>query len=161
MEYFAPCWIALSALFTNPPSKTYLDTQMSGISERVKVCNEVAVVAKKQGIDPFLAIAISFNETKFTYVISDKGAQGPLGVIPKYHCPKDVPRSECDLIEAGVNAITKALEFADYDLCNSLAVYNRGPEGVCKKGRSEYKYAKQVLKIYDLICSATDLCRTC
>lgn len=148
-------------MFENAPSKTYLDTQMSGMSERIKVCNEVAIVAHKRGIDPYLAIAISFNETKFTYVKSDKGAQGPLGVIPKYHCPKEIPRSQCDLIDAGVTAIHKALEFADYDLCKSLAVYNRGPKGVCKKGRSEYAYAKQVLKIYDLICSSTDLCHSC
>jgi len=140
------------------PSKTYLDSIIGSVPERVQICNQVAQAAARRDIDPLLAIAISFNETKFTFVDSDKGAKGPLGVIPKYHCPK---KGKCDYIEAGLSALEKALDLGDQDLCRSLAIYNRGVEGVCKKGTSEYSYAQYVIKIYDRLCAATDFCHTC
>jgi len=160
MEFFTPCWMALSLMFgNNNPSKSYLDAHIHDVPKRLQICNQVAQAAAKRNFDPILAIAISFNETKFTNTVSEKGARGPMGVIPKYHCPK---KGKCDYIEAGLNAFEKAEALGEDDLCQTLAIYNRGPEkGKCVEGRSEYAYAQYVLKIYDMICAATDFCQTC
>lgn len=160
MEFFIPCWVALSNMFSSHPSESYMNALIDSVPKRIYICNEVALAAKKRNMDPVLAIAISYTETKFTFIESGRGAKGPLGVIPKYHCTnKDI--ENCDLIDAGLNAIEKVLDLADDDLCQSLALYNRGMKGRCKKGRSEYSYAQYVLDIYEQICASTDACYTC
>ena len=158
MDFFSPCWIALAGMFTSAPSKTYLAKQITSFPERISVCNRVAERARERGIDPFLAISISFHETKFTYTDSNKGAKGPLGVLPKWHCPK---KGKCDLIDAGIDAIEKVLEIYPDDMCMALATYNRGFYGKCEKGRTEYIYAQNVMNLYSILCASTDLCHTC
>lgn len=162
MDFFTPCWIAFSFMFKGTPSDTYLDSELKSgkMMERVRICNDVGIYARRRNIDPLLAIAISFHETRFTYVESEKGAKGPLGVIPKWHCPKDKGK-KCDYIEAGMNAIDKVLEASPDDLCLSLAIYNRGFYGKCERGRPEYKYAQNVLKLYYALCSVSEMCHTC
>jgi soluble lytic murein transglycosylase-like protein len=161
MEFFTPCWIALGMIFTTAPSSSYVNKVSRTFAQRLQVCNAVAVEARKQHVDIALAIAVSLTETGFTNTPSEKGARGPLGVIPAYHCPKK-SKGECDYIKAGVTALRKFLERNDLNYCNALAEYNRGVEqGRCEKGRSEYKYAQYVLRRHSELCDLTDLCVGC
>lgn len=160
MDFFLPCWIALSTIFTEAPSKSYFHKVSKTFASRMQVCSTIAKEASKEGVDPILAISIAATESGFlNNLTSSKGAKGPLGVIPKYHCPK---KGKCDYIKAGIRAIQKVSDVRPDDLCSALAVYNRGlEEGRCEEGRSEYYYAMVVMDTYDKICSATDLCKRC
>lgn len=159
MEFFIPCWIALSAIFTEAPSKSYFNKASKRFASKMSVCSTVATEASKVGVDPALAISIAVIESGFIDTItSDKGAKGPLGVIPTYHCPK---KGKCNYIKAGIVAIQKAQDLHPEDMCKALAVYNRGLNGECKEGRSEYYYAQAVMDIYEKICSVTDICKRC
>jgi len=160
MEFFIPCWIALGGMFADAPSKSYVHKQSKTFASRLQVCNRVAIEARKQDVEPVLAIAIAFHESRFQpKITSGKGAKGPLGVIPKYHCPKT---GECDYTKAGVSAIKLVTEMHPDNLCQALAVYNRGSvRGLCKEGRPEYNYAQVVINLYEELCSKTDLCETC
>ena len=149
MDNFQLCWFLLLHLFGTQPhlaSQTYQKKIIHSMPKKLNVCLDVAKNAQKLGIDPILAVSIAYHETRLSYAKSSKGAQGPLGVIPKYHCPKNKPVKKCNLVKAGILAIEKFLEINMYELCPALAQYNRGLKGKCKKGRSEYKYAKSVLK---------------
>ena len=159
MDYFAPCWIALQFIFSQPPSKSYFNKVSKSFADRMLICSQVGVAAAKRDHDPILFIAIALNETGFTNTPSDKGAKGPLGVVPAYHCPKT---GKCDYINAGIDAYDKAEKFTkSTDLCKNLAVYNRGPEGLCKAGRPEYGYAQVVIRRYEEICEKSDSCTPC
>jgi hypothetical protein len=160
MEFFAPCWVALGLMFPSEPSTSYINKESRTFAQRLSTCNRVATVAERRGVDPILAIAVAFNESRFSKPTSSKGAKGPLGVIPRYHCPKS--EEECDYLEAGVDALKKFLDLNNMDYCSALAQYNRGLEGKCEKGRSEYKYAQYILThVYQDICDQTGLCVTC
>ena len=140
------CWIILFNLVTGSPS--YQRKVLRNLQPKMAICTQVYNEAVQQSVDPFLAISVAYRETRFKNVVSNKGAQGPMGVIPKYHCPK---QGKCDYIKAGVHALKRYMTLNKQDICKSLAQYNRGNKGQCKKGRSEYKYAKSVLKLYDLL----------
>ena len=159
MEFFFPCWIALSSIFAQAPSKSYFNKVSRTFADRMEICNNVAIAAAKRSHDPVLFIAISVTETGFTHTKSEKGARGPLNVV-KYHCPK---KGKCDYINAGIDAFEKAKNYVKSDdLCQTLAVYNRGIEkGKCKEGRSEYNYAQYILNMYDKICAVSDFCERC
>ena len=149
MDNFQLCWFLLLHLFGNQPhhtSQAYQKKIIHSMPKKLNVCLNVTQNAAKLGIDPILAASIAYHETRLSYAKSSKGAQGPLGVIPKYHCPKNKPVEKCNLVKAGILAIEKFLEINRYELCPTLAQYNRGLKGKCTKGRSEYNYAKAVLK---------------
>jgi len=135
------CWIILFHMFQPDASISYQRNVVKHFPDTFKLCRQVVAEAKRQGVDPALAVAIAYHETRISYIQSDKGAQGPLGVIPKYHCPK---QGACDLVKAGVSAIVK-WQAARKDTCAMLAGYNRGFKGKCEEGRSEYIYAKAVM----------------
>lgn len=164
MEFFYPCWIAVGLIYHTgtAPSKSYLKTQANGFMEKLSICNSVATEAVKKDVDPILAIAVAKSESNFTANIkSSAGAQGPMGVMPKFHCPKGTSK-DCDLIQAGVSALDKVLNLYPQDRCKALAVYNRGLEGRCEDKRSEYAYALHVLRTYHTICeAASDYCKDC
>ena len=163
MEFFFPCWVALGLIYNTDvaPSKSYMNTQTRVFAEKLHVCNKVALTARKLGADPILAIAIAGSESSFTANIkSNKGAQGPMGVIPKYHCPGGKLKG-CDLIQAGVSALNKVNDLYPDDRCKALAVYNRGYEGRCESGRPEYGYATHVLDTYNIICEISSYCEAC
>ena len=48
------------------------------------VCLEVARTAQRAGIDPALAVAVSYVESRWTDVTNDIGATGPMQVIRRY-----------------------------------------------------------------------------
>lgn len=164
MDFFFPCWVALGLIYNaqTAPSKSYINVQSRGFAEKLHICSKVAIEAKRQGVDPILAIAVAKSESGFKANIkSGKGAQGPLGVMPRYHCPEGKAKG-CDFIKAGVSALDKVLEMHPDDRCKALAVYNRGLEGKCADGRSEYGYAMHVLDVYNDICAAAGAyCETC
>jgi soluble lytic murein transglycosylase-like protein len=141
------------------PSKTYLHKVSRTIAERVFICNRIAIESRKKGVDPILALSVGMRESGFTYVTSKKGAQGPLGVLPRYHCKQGA--HNCDLIKAGVSALSKFLELNPGSRCKALAQYNRGLKGECAENHSEFYYASDVIEIYNAICSATDFCHDC
>ena len=112
----------------------------------MKVCTEVAKEAINQNVDPILAVSIAYHESRFSSPTSEKGAKGPLGVIPQYHCPS---YGKCDFTKAGITALKKWIKVnKGKSLCKILAQYNRGFDGICKNGRSEYFYAQRVLDTY-------------
>ena len=159
MEFFLPCWIALGSLFADAPSKSYMHKASKTFAARLHICNTVAQEAERQSVDPILAISIARYESGFTENLTSKrGAKGVLGVMPRYHCPKN---SKCNYTKAGIRAIKAVTRLYPDDLCRSLAVYNRGTSGVCKEGRSEYYYATRVIELYEDICSIVHICETC
>lgn len=145
------CWIAMSFLFVPDAYTSYHKVVSRRLPTHFKICKQIATEAKKQRVDPVLAISISFYETGFTNHRSPKGAQGPMGVMPQYHCPK---RGKCDYIKAGVSALKKCLARRK-DTCEALALYNRGFKGRCTSPRSEYFYAKRVLRMVERIRTFT------
>lgn len=76
-------------------------------SERLGVCVAVGVEAGSRGVEPELAVALSYTESRFSATaVSSRGAVGPLQIRPVFHCPGR--RLEgCDLIKAGVGAIIR------------------------------------------------------
>jgi hypothetical protein len=136
------CWIILYPLFSPNAPPSYQAKIGRELHKHYKVCVDVANEAKKQNVNPALAISIAYHETRLSYVKSPIGAQGPMQVITKYHCPKNKP---CDLIKAGISALIKCRKLRK-TLCGALALYNRGFQGKCEKGRPEYYYAQKIIK---------------
>ena len=67
-------------------------------------CVSVAVEAGKQGMDRYLALAMAWEESRFTpTAVSPEGAVGTMQVIPRWACPNRT-RQGCDLVAAGVRA---------------------------------------------------------
>lgn len=139
------CWIVMMNIMSPDASISYQNKISKSIPNRMAICKQVAKEAKRQSVDPLLAIVVAYNETRFENLTSSKGAQGPLGVLPQYHCPKE---GKCDYIKAGIGALKKFLDLNNQKKCKALAQYNRGLKGKCKRGRSEYAYAQHILDIY-------------
>ena len=71
------------------------------------VCIEVGTKAAKAGIDPVIAIALSYSESRLSTRQKSKiGAVGPLQVLPRWTCPKG-ERKGCDLVLAGITTLRK------------------------------------------------------
>lgn len=163
LQFFDICHLlVLASSFPTAPSSSYVKKHWSRAYERILVCEKVAREARHQGVDIALAVAVAAKETRFTYKTSPKGAQGPMGVLPKYHCPNKTAKG-CDLIKAGVSALDKFLRHSQGNTCQALAHYNAGYNGRCEEGRPEYDfYALEVLEYYDTACAkAPDLCASC
>ena len=140
------CWIIMLNILSPNASTTYQNKISKSIPSRMKVCTEVAKEAINQNVDPILAVSIAYHESRFSSPTSEKGAKGPLGVIPQYHCPS---YGKCDFTKAGITALKKWIKVnKGKSLCKILAQYNRGFDGICKNGRSEYFYAQRVLDTY-------------
>jgi soluble lytic murein transglycosylase-like protein len=162
LQFFDICrLLVLTSSFPASPSSSYLKKHWNKAYDRIVVCEKVAREAQKQGVNTVLAISVAARETRFTSTASKKGAQGPMGVIPKYHCPKGSAKG-CDFIKAGVSALKKFMMKNGNDLCPAVAQYNRGNTGICKEGRSEFEYAQDVLDYYQRACAeAPSLCAEC
>ena len=140
------CWIIMLNILSPNASTTYQNKISKSLPSRMKVCTQVAKEAINQNIDPILAVSIAYHESRFSNPTSSKGAKGPLGVLPQYHCPNS---GKCDYTKAGITALKKWLTInKNRSICKALAQYNRGFKGKCKRGRSEYKYAQRVLDTY-------------
>lgn len=145
MNFTEYCWIVLLHILSPDASPSYQAKIAKSIPKRMKVCKDVGLQAVKQDIDPILAISVAYHESRFENITSIKGAKGPLGVLPQYHCPKE---GKCDYTAAGISALKKFLKLNKNHKCKALAQYNRGLNGKCKTGRSEYRYAQSVIATY-------------
>jgi soluble lytic murein transglycosylase-like protein len=88
-------------------------------------CVEVADKAREQGMDRYLALAMAWEESRFTpTAVSPEGAVGTMQVIPRWACPNRV-RQGCDLVAAGVRAyLTWLKQYREPSL--ALCHYNSG-----------------------------------
>lgn len=157
-EITRACAAVVEMLAPSAASESYNRKIRKSFGARTIVCEAVGRQALEQGVDPMLAIAVAMVESRFTDVLSKKGAKGPMGVIPKYTCPR---KGVCNYIEAGVRALKIHLDNNHWDYCQSLAQFNRGVAGVCEEGRSEFRYANAVLDVYAYACQHSDSCHTC
>lgn len=162
LQFFDICrLLVLTSSFPATPSSSYLKKHWNQAYQRIVICEKVAKEAQKQNLNVALAISVAARETRFTYSKSNKGAQGPLNILPKYHCPNGSSKN-CDLIKEGVATLKKYMQLNENNICKALAQYNRGNDGKCKEGRSEYEYAQDVLNYYERACSeAPYLCAEC
>ena len=92
------CLLALNLWLGNASvSEGRLETMQSA-------CVEVAEKAREQGMDRNLALAMAWEESRFTpSAVSPEGAIGTMQVIPRWACPNRTARG-CDLVAAGVRA---------------------------------------------------------
>ena len=75
--------------------------------ERYVTCVEVGAAAHEGGVDPAMAVALSYTESRFNRdAVSPRGAHGPLQVKPSFHC-KSGRLVGCDLIKSGIGAIVR------------------------------------------------------
>lgn len=139
------CWIILSYIFSPDSSISYQKRISKSLPQRFRICKVVAQTAQAAKFDPIIAISVAYHETRFTNVESNKGAQGPLGVLPKYHCPK---QGKCDLIRAGIRALIKFHKLNPKNQCNALAQYNGGLKMTCEEPSPSSFYAQRVLDTY-------------
>lgn len=94
--------------------------------DRLSVCVAVAMEAANRDVEPELAIALSYTESRFNpNAVSSRGAVGPLQIRPVFHCPGG--RLEgCDLIKAGVGAIIRYQTKYGPRLADVLCHWNSG-----------------------------------
>ena len=108
------------------------------------VCVEIADAAHVRGADPYLMVAIGWQESRFRDgLVSGAGAHGPMQVIPRYHCPDGELRG-CDLVDAGVAAYLRFLDLRGSE-AGALCAYNGGNN--C--GESARAYARRVAGLAD------------
>ena len=109
---------------------------------RIETCLRVGDAAVEAGIDPAVAIALSYTESRFNKeAVSSRGAEGPLQVLPKYYCPGKTSR-DCDLIDAGIQAIIRHNKRFGPRLREVLCHWNSGN----KCYRKSRLFAKKVIK---------------
>ena len=114
------------------------------IKSRSEICGEVGRRAVESDIDPALAIAIAWTETRFSDATnSTSGATGPMQVIPRYWC-KTKSRAGCDLIGAGLRA------FSVYKRRTTIreALCRYGSGKSCRESAGGDRYARRVLGFY-------------
>ena len=115
MSHLCLLWIiALADVSGEPPPRHRAEERA------VEICQLIVESASRQDVPPELAVAVAWNESRLRFGgVSSRGAKGPLQVIPHYWCPDRHGRwtangehitKGCDLIEAGVLALSYYLE---------------------------------------------------
>lgn len=127
--------ILLSLLISGSEPCQQTPTPLSPRQETV--CRQVSTKAAQAGIDPVLAVAVAYHETKFIPKVGAAGELGPLQAMPKYWCPK---KGKCDPLQAGIKALGYYLRKHD-TLRMALTRYNGAGPGA-------RAYAETVLTIY-------------
>lgn len=120
------------------------ETPTSLSRHQEKVCRSVRTKAAEAGIDPTLAVAIAYHETKFRPKVGAAGEIGPMQAMPKYWCPK---KGRCDATAAGLKALAYYLNRYD-TLRMSVTRYNGAGPGA-------RAYADAVLALHRDIRSKT------
>ena len=87
----------------------------------------VGLEAKEGGLPTHISIALAYTESRFsTEAKSNRGAVGPLQILPKYHCPGRTARG-CDLLAAGLSALRRyRTKYGDW--ASALCHWNSGNE---------------------------------
>jgi len=111
-----------------------------------RICAQVAKRAAKAKIDPVLAVAVAYHETKFAYKRGAAGEIGPLQAMPKYWCPQK-KEHRCDAVAAGLKALDFYLKH-NKTLRKALTRYNG-------KGARARAYATAVLEVRQQIKNKT------
>ena len=110
---------------------------------RLFVCVEVGRTAERLGVEVPLAIALSWEESRFDRnARSSKGAIGPLQVIPRFVCPGGVA-ARCDLVGSGIALL--GLLTDRFPALAAVAHYNAGRAPPPKS----FQWAKIVLSTRD------------
>jgi len=132
-QILAPCSPALDALRAE-------HVRGAELLARGAVCADVVVTAHSHGVDPRMAVAVAFYESRMRRgAESGVGAVGPMQVIPRYWCPGG--RAEgCDLVAAGMRALAEYT--TRYGTEEGLARYNAGN----RPGPRAWEYARRVLR---------------
>ena len=120
---------------------------------RVNTCLEVAQTAIAYKIDPYLALALAYHESRFDKnVVSPVGAVGPMQIMRRF-----IDCKECNDIEAGMIALRYWLDRSK-TTCEAIGKYVVGNNGKCGP------YSKKVISLSkELNCakSKKDFCFTC
>lgn len=159
------CLIALSVL-VGEQNEGYRSKFLRTYDHKFEVCRQVADRAKKDNVDPVLAVAVARVESGFkSELISNKGALGPLQVMKKHACDKWRP--DCkpkwhsgaknpttdDLIRVGIKVLKKNVKKEEGNVFLALCHYNQGTH--C--GRGGKLYAKRVQRYVEVYQRQLDL----
>lgn len=124
--------------------------------ERVDICVRVAQQASLSNVDPALAVAISWRESRLTHMSIPNGADcvGPMQIKYRYWCPDatgdwNISKAggilaSCDTIERGVFALDYYYRKHGGRLFDTLCAYGWGS---CNTDARSL-YVKRTLHIY-------------
>ena len=137
-QIFIVCALALSSFWLDQPPAFARKIQPSFVS-RNAVCVDVAWQAKQQGMDPYLAVSVAYQETGFVAdSVSNRGAVGPLQILRRWH-------GEGDPVAVGVRVLLRNKKiYGSWD--EALCHYNAGN----RCGRRSRYYARSILNRYRL-----------
>ena len=126
----AVCWSFIGQSQTIKPKQSQVDT-----------CVEIGESALIMNVDQSLALAVGWEESRFIKsALSNKGAAGPMQIIPRYWCPNKTAKG-CDLLIEGIKAI-KSLT-GKYGTKEGLCRYSSGRS--CKHIKRARWYRSRVL----------------
>ncbi len=95
-------------------------------AHRVDTCQEVARYAMEYKIDPYIALALAYHESRFDKkVVSSHGAVGAMQVKRRF-----IDCQHCSDIEAGMIALRYWMDRSK-STCLALGRYAMGNKGVC------------------------------
>ena len=116
-------WIAVSLLCIHAMSWK----PAPPLERAFRTCMRVGLEAKEGGLPAHISIALSYTESRFSpEARSNRGAVGPLQILPKYHCPSRRERG-CDLLAAGLSALRR-YRTKNGDWALALCHWNSGNE---------------------------------
>ena len=111
------------------------------------VCLDVSAAAELYGLDPRLAVAVAWVESRLSAVaVSHCDAVGPMQVISRLHC-EQVPCRYVEGIDAGVRLLVRLLANGSRSARDALAAYNCGVRGARLRPDACAGYADRVLEI--------------
>lgn len=119
-------WLCLAAYGALP--------DMPKVEHSFQTCVQVAQTAKKYDVEQSLVVAQAYHETRFRWLVSKAGAEGPLQVVPRYWCTPNQDRIEC-----AVQALRTLI--AKHGVKQGLAHYGGGNRGYAP-------YARAVLAVH-------------
>lgn len=108
-------------------------------------CARVVEVAVEEGVDPVLAAALAWHESRFSAIAKSKaGAVGAMQVMPATlrRCRKATP--DCGPIRAGVRELGRLL--GKYPAERALTFYNAGPTKNPRTQARAERYARAVIR---------------
>ena len=124
--------------------------------QRDSIRQMVSSSAKRQGVDPKLAMAVAKAESNFnSQVVSEVGAQGIMQLMPDTAKALGVnPQDTKENIEGGVAYLRQMLLQFQGDPAKAIAAYNAGPGAVESYGgippySETQEYVKRVLKFME------------
>lgn len=113
------------------------------VEHRVSVCEDVAVEAIMQNVDPVLAVSVAWRESSLLRnAKSSKGAVGPMQVLPRFWCKE----KRCNLVKAGIDALKYYT--TRYGTRPGLCAYFSG-KTCSRSSKSSDRYQRSVMQTYN------------